>query len=161
MLFRSNKMINPSEFVPPSCQIYRPSNIAYSSGYVPYQSSGISDFYWDTDGMTTTANAITINTPGLYNVMFNGGLISPATALTQVSAYIFRNGVGYALSNAAITSNNLGGYWAYSIIMNLNKNDVLQTSVGIVGGASTSITGSSVQQYTQTRFGATWIGKLV
>ena len=45
--------------------------------------------------------------------------------------------------------------------MNLNKNDVLQTSVGIVGGASTSITGSSVQQYTQTRFGATWIGKLV
>ena len=66
-----NKMINPSEFVPPSCQIYRPSNIAYSSGYVPYQSSGISDFYWDTDGMTTTANAITINTPDRKSTRLN------------------------------------------------------------------------------------------
>ena len=92
-----NKMINPSEFIPPSCQIYRTSTGAYTSGNtISYVSSGSTPFYWDTDGMTTTANTITINTPGLYSVTFAGGITSSATALTQVSAYIMRNEIGRA-----------------------------------------------------------------
>lgn len=145
--------------VTPSAQIYVPTTLtSYTSNtVVTFQSSGSSPYYWDTDGMTTVANTITIKTAGLYNVSFNGGAGGLAT-MTQIEPYIYIDGTPtYTLTTGIVPANN-GGYFSLSKIVPLTVGQTITARVGITGGSAYTIYGTSGSTYGTTSLNATWIG---
>ena len=148
--------------LPPSAQIFRTANYTYTSASV-VALNGTSATYstpnaWDTDSMTGTASTITIQTTGLYVVTFIGN-VTGTTTITQSIVGVQVNGTRQALHYAAESSVGTSAYWDMSVVLYLTASDALTGRVDVSGGGTLTISGTTTQDYTQTRLSATWIGR--
>jgi hypothetical protein len=95
LIYDGSAWVSPSvTHKPPSAQITHPGNFTTNEG-IGITVTGISTVSWDTDSMTTTADRLTINTPGLYSA--HARILTPAGNSTD-----YRMGI-------RITQYNSGG----------------------------------------------------
>jgi hypothetical protein len=95
LIYDGSAWVSPSvTHKPPSAQITHPGNFTTNEG-VGITVTGISTVSWDTDSMTTTADRLTINTPGLYSA--HARILTPSGTSTD-----YRMGI-------RITQYNSGG----------------------------------------------------
>jgi len=143
--------------VPATAQLYRTSDLTYTSNAtIAYNgTTGAVPLYWDTDGMTSVANTITIQTPGLYVLSFSGRVDGSST-LTQVTTQININGT----ATSAQYQNQSGTicYFTHHFVRYCAASDAITTLLTTTGGTLT-IKGNASENVAQTRMSATWIGR--
>jgi hypothetical protein len=142
--------------VPPSCHVYRSSNL---TGY-----SSAAKITWnaeahDTDDMWTSGTDITIKTAGIYLIVAKLYVQATAT-LTYVAPEIGINAaVAAQFYNASVFAGTVSQGMA-TYVASLAVNDTVWADAAIAGGSAYIVAGGTLNTTLASSLSVTWLGQV-
>ena len=149
-----NKMTGNDGFLykPPMCRVYRSSDYSYSSGFITWNAEA-----YDTDGMWSSGDSITIQTAGVYMVTANITVTCSAT-LTWLAANIYRDSNSVSRNQAPAYSSTLG-FCTTSALVRCSVGTVIKSVFDPFGGSSFTVKGGAdTSADNVTSLTVAWVG---
>lgn len=141
--------------VPPMCIVYRTTaSASYSSNSnISWQAADV-----DTDSMWTSGTDITVNTDGLYLILFKGAITCSAT-LTALNSRVIGSASGGTHRNYAPAATSTSGFVTSSWVASLSAGEVVVGRMQTTGGSSHNILGGAISSETTTSMSLIWLGQ--
>jgi hypothetical protein len=140
-------------YQPPMCRVYRSTDL---TGYTSDAAITWSAEDWDTDGMFSSGTTVTIQTTGLYLLVFAGRAGGNAT-VTRILPRIKSGGSTIGEADAVVQAGVTGGF-AVSCIRKLTASTQLTCAVLFGGGSNYFIDGASPPSNEETSLAVMWLG---
>jgi hypothetical protein len=142
--------------VPPSCHVYRTSDLtSYTDGTaITWQAEA-----HDTDDMWSSGTNITIQTAGIYLCVFKVQTAASGTAMTYAAPQLLVNGTAaMQLYNASVFSGIVSqGFVTY--VASFAAATTIAANVLVSGATSYTIKGGTLHTTSASSLSVTWLGQ--
>ena len=139
--------------VPPAVCVVRTTDL---TSYLSNADITWSSSVYDTDAMYSSGAIITITTPGIYVITFNGAITATPT-MTSVTPSILKGASEIAYAGFLTASTQ--GFFTQTVVSSCINGDTIKCRLQPGGGSAYVVKGNASESYLQTRLTATWVGR--